>query len=319
LGSKVKKGDRIYVAGHNGLVGSALVRALRASGYDRLLLLTRSDLDLTRQSEVERFFSRERPEFVFLAAAKVGGIVANDTYRAEFIRENLLIAANLIDAAWRAGCKRLLNLSSSCVYPRLAPQPLKEEFLLTGPLEPTNRPYAMAKLAAMEMVQSYRDQYGADFFSVIPTNLYGPNDNYDPESSHLLPALLHKLHSAKAAGRSVVKLWGTGTPRREFMYVDDLADACLLLMERYPGDAPINIGTGEDKTVRELAETVAGVVGYDGGFEFDRTRPDGTPRKLLDVSRLQALGWRPKTTLEAGIRLAYQAYLQAGEKLAAGR
>ena len=288
----MEKSDRIYVAGHLGLVGSSIVRALKAAGYERLQLLTRSDLDLTRQSEVERFFSRERPDYVFLAAARVGGIVANDTYRAEFIRENLLIAANLIDAAWRAGCKRLLNLSSSCVYPRLAPQPLKEEYLLTGPLEPTNRPYAMAKLAAMEMVQAYRDQYGADFFSVIPTNLYGPNDNYDPESSHLLPALIHKIHSAKAAGGSVVKLWGTGTPRREFMYVEDLADACLLLMERYPGDAPINVGIGVDKTVRELADTVAGVVGFEGSFEFDPKRPDGTPRKLLDVSRLQALGWR---------------------------
>jgi len=311
------KGSRIYVAGHRGLVGSALVRTLQAQGFENLVVRTRSELDLTRQSEVEAFFSAERPDYVFLAAAKVGGIVANNTFRAEFIRENLLIAANVIDAAWRSGARRLLNLSSSCVYPRLAPQPLREDYLWSGPLEPTNQPYAVAKLAAMEMVQAYRDQYGADYFSVLPTNLYGPNDNYDPESSHLLPALIHKIHSAQAAGASTVRLWGTGTPRREFLYVEDMAEACLLLMERYDGRSPINVGVGEDRSVRELAELVARLLGFEGGFEFDPKKPDGTPRKLMDVTRLKALGWKPKTSLEEGIRRAYQAYLEARGKVAA--
>ena len=315
----MNKGSRVYVAGHRGLVGSALLRALQAQGFANLVVRTRSELDLTRQAEVEAFFSAERPEYVFLAAAKVGGIVANNTFRAEFIRENLLIAANVIDAAWHSGARRLLNLSSSCVYPRLAPQPLREEYLWSGPLEPTNQPYAVAKLAAMEMVQAYRDQYGADYFSVLPTNLYGPNDNYDPESSHLLPALIHKIHSAKNAGASTVRLWGTGTPRREFMYVDDMAEACLLLMERYDGSSPINVGVGEDRSVRELAEVVARLLGYQGSFEFDPKKPDGTPRKLMDVTRLKGLGWAPKTSLEDGVQRAYQAYLETRGKVAAER
>ena len=315
----MNKGSRVYVAGHRGLVGSALVRVLQAQGFANLVVRTRSELDLTRQAEVEAFFSAERPEYVFLAAAKVGGIVANNTFRAEFIRENLLIAANVIDAAWHSGARRLLNLSSSCVYPRLAPQPLREEYLWSGPLEPTNQPYAVAKLAAMEMVQAYRDQYGADYFSVMPTNLYGPNDNYDPESSHLLPALIHKIHSAKSAGASTVRLWGTGTPRREFMYVDDMAEACLLLMERYDGSSPINVGVGEDRSVRELAEVVARLLGYQGSFEFDPKKPDGTPRKLMDVTRLKGLGWAPKTSLEDGVQRAYQAYLETRGKVAAER
>ena len=312
--------QRVFVAGHRGLVGSAIVRALERQGFSNLVLRTRAELDLTRQEEVDRFFAAERPDHVFLAAAKVGGIVANNSYRAEFITENLQIATNVIDSAWRHGCGRLLNMSSSCVYPRLAPQPLREEYMLTGPLEPTNQPYAVAKLAAMEMVQAYRDQYGADFFSVIPTNLYGPNDNYDPETSHLLPALIHKIHSAKAAGHKVVRLWGTGTPRREFMYVDDLADACVLLMHRYDGRSPINVGVGRDHSVRELAEIVGGVLGYQGAFDFDSSRPDGTPRKLMDVSRLAALGWTATTPLEEGIGRAYRAYLEsATAKQAAGR
>jgi GDP-L-fucose synthase len=313
------KSSRVYVAGHPGLVGSALVRALQAQGFEDLVLRTRAELDLTRQAEVEAFFQNERPDYVFLAAARVGGIVANNTFRAEFIRQNLLIAANVIDAAWQSGTRRLLNLSSSCVYPRLAPQPLREEYILSGPLEPTNQPYAIAKLAAMEMIQAYRDQYGADFLSVIPTNLYGPNDNYDPESSHLLPALIHKIHSAKESGEKTVRLWGTGRPRREFMYVDDMADACLLLMERYDGATPINVGIGEDRSVRELAELVASMLGYEGGFEFDPNRPDGTPRKLMEVSRRRALGWTPKTSLEEGIRRAYADYLQSRNRVAADR
>jgi GDP-L-fucose synthase len=302
--------DRIYVAGHQGLVGSALVRRLQAEGCDNLLLRTRTELDLTDAAAVDCFFSAERPRYVILAAAKVGGIVANDTYPADFIRDNLAIQLNVIDAAHRHGVAKLLFLGSSCVYPKHAPQPMKEEHLLTGPLEPTNEPYAIAKIAGIKMCEAYRRQHGARFISVMPTNLYGPNDNFDLETSHVLPALIRRFHEARLALLPAVTLWGSGAPRREFLHVDDLADACIYLMRNYDAAQPVNIGWGRDITIRELARLVARVVGYGGAVEWDASRPDGTPQKLLDTGRLTALGWRPGIALEDGIRRTYAWFLE---------
>jgi len=302
----VDKGAKIYVAGHRGLVGSAILRRLRVEGYENLVVRTRQELDLTDQRAVNRFFEEERPEYVFLAAAKVGGILANATYPGDFIRENLLIQTNVIDAAHRYGVKKLLFLGSSCIYPKFAPQPMKEEYLLTGPLEPTNEAYAVAKIAGIKMVQAYRRQYGFRGISLMPTNLYGPGDNFDLETSHVIPALLRKFHEAKEAGRKEVVVWGTGTPRREFLHVDDLADACIFLMRHYDEEEIINVGVGEDISIRELAELIARVVGFNGEIVYDTSKPDGTPRKLLDVSRLFALGWRPRISLEEGLRQTYE-------------
>ena len=300
--------SRIYIAGHRGLVGSALVRCCERRHFRHLILPDRRQLDLRDAQAVEGFFASERPEYVFLAAATVGGIRANDSRPADFIRDNLLIAANVIDAAWRAGVRKLLFLGSSCIYPKLAPQPLREEYLLSGALEPTNEWYAIAKLAGLKMCQAYRRQYGFDAITLLPTNLYGPGDNFDLESSHVLPALLRKIDTARAQDSDRVVLWGSGTPRREFLFVDDLADACLFLMKHYSDERPINVGCGEDLTIRELAELIAQVVGFTGSFETDPGRPDGTPRKLLDVSRLTALGWKPRVDLRTGIRTTYEWY-----------
>lgn len=302
----MEKQHKIYVAGHRGMVGSAIVRRLQRDGYQNLVLRTRRELDLRRQDEVELFFHRERPDYVFLAAAKVGGILANDTYRGEFIYDNLVIEANVIEAARQYGVKKLLFLGSSCIYPKLAPQPLKEEYLLTGPLEPTNQPYAIAKIAGIELCNAYRHQYGCHFISVMPTNLYGPNDNYDLQNSHVLPALLRKFHEAKVNGLPEVVIWGTGSPRREFLHVDDLADACLFLMQHYDEPGLINIGTGEDISILELAHLISRIVGYEGKIVHDLSKPGGTPRKLLDVSKLNALGWKARIGLEEGIRMVYQ-------------
>jgi GDP-L-fucose synthase len=303
------KGKRVFVAGHRGMVGSALVRRLAGENVE-LLTPPRNELDLGNQAAVFDWFAKNRPQAVFLAAAKVGGIVANNTLRAEFIYDNLIIAANVIHAAHRSGTEKLMFLGSSCIYPKLAAQPLREDFMLTGPLEPTNEPYAIAKIAGIKMVEAYRSQYDCDFISVMPTNLYGPGDNYHPEHSHVVAALIRRFHEAKLSGASEVVVWGTGTPRREFLYVDDLADACVHLMKVYSSGELINIGTGEDITIAEFARVVAGVIGYSGTISFDASRPDGTPRKLLDVSRLAKLGWRARTSLHDGIRLAYQAYLR---------
>ncbi len=301
---------RIYVAGHRGLVGSAILRRLEAEGYTNLLTVTRGGLDLTRQVDVEAFFERERPEYVFLAAARVGGILANSTYPADFIRDNLIVQCNVIDAAYRSGVKKLLFLGSSCIYPKHAPQPMREEYLLTAPLEPTNEWYAVAKIAGIKMCQAYRKQYGFNAVSIMPTNLYGPGDNFDLETSHVLPALIRKFHEAKVSGGKEVTVWGTGNPRREFLYVNDLADAAFFLMKNYDSGEIINVGTGKDVTIRELAELVGEVVGFEGEILFDTSRPDGTPRKLLDISRLASLGWRPKVELEEGIRKTYRWYLE---------
>jgi GDP-L-fucose synthase len=300
----VNRSARVYVAGHAGLVGSAIVRKLRAAGYEPLFR-SRADLDLRRQADVRKFFATERPEYVFLAAARVGGILANSERPADFLFDNLLIGVNVIDAAHRFGTKKLLFLGSSCIYPRLAPQPIREEYLLTGPLEPTNQPYAIAKIAGIELVSAYRRQYGFSAVSVMPTNLYGSGDNLDPQTSHVLPALIRRFYEAKVGGTSEVFVWGSGTPRREFLHADDLADACLFVMEHYDGDVPLNVGTGEDLTIRELAELVADVVGYRGAIGFDTSRPDGTPRKLLDVSRLTALGWKASVPLRRGVENMY--------------
>ena len=302
------KGKTVYVAGHRGMVGAALVRRLAREDVE-LLTVGRSEVDLRDQAEVAGWFAAKRPQVVFLAAAKVGGIVANNTLRAEFIYDNLIIATNLIHAAHVNGAEKLMFLGSSCIYPKLAPQPLREDSMLTGPLEPTNEPYAIAKIAGIKMAEAYRSQYGCDFINVMPTNLYGPGDNYHPEYSHVVAALIRRFHEAKLSGASKVVVWGTGTPLREFLYVEDLADACIYLMKNYSGDQLINIGTGEDITIAEFARVVAAVVGYAGEISFDPSRPDGTPRKWLDVSRLTALGWRARTSLKDGIRLAYQAYL----------
>jgi GDP-L-fucose synthase len=305
----MEKESRIYIAGHRGLVGSSLHRRLEGQGYGNFILPTRQELDLEIQADVERFFAREKPEYVFLAAAKVGGIYANSTYPADFIYNNLLIEVNVINAAWRHGAKKLLFLGSSCIYPKHAPQPMKEESLLAGPLEPTNEPYAVAKIAGIKICESYNRQYGTDFISVMPTNLYGPKDNYDPMNSHVLPALIRRFHEAREEGLPAVEAWGTGSPKREFMYSDDMADACIFLMKNYSGSAIVNIGTGEDITIRELSEMVAEAVGYRGEIRWDTSKPDGSPRKLLDVSRLHGLGWKHSTPLKEGIRLAYEDFL----------
>jgi len=302
------KGKSVFVAGHRGMVGAALVRRLAAEEVE-LLTIGRRDLDLRDQAAVSGWLAAKRPQVVFLAAAKVGGIVANNTLRAEFIYDNLAIAANVIHGAHLNGAEKLMFLGSSCIYPRLAPQPLREDSMLTGPLEPTNEPYAIAKIAGIKMVEAYRSQYGSDFINVMPTNLYGPGDNYHPEYSHVTAALIRRFHEAKASGVSDVVVWGTGTPRREFLYVDDMADACVHLMKTYSSPELVNIGSGEDIAIAEFARLVANVVGYTGAIRFDSSRPDGTPRKLLDVSRLASLGWRARTSLEDGIRLAYRAYL----------
>jgi GDP-L-fucose synthase len=302
------KGKTVFVAGHGGMVGGALLRRLAQEDV-RLLTANHRDLDLCDQAAVNRWFAEKRPQAVFLAAAKVGGIVANNTLRGEFIYENLIIAANVIHAAHINGAEKLMFLGSSCIYPKLATQPLREDAMLTGPLEPTNEPYAIAKIAGIKMVEAYRSQYGADFINVMPTNLYGPGDNYHPEYSHVVAALIRRFHEAKVSGVSDVVVWGTGTPRREFLYVDDMADACIHLMKNYSGEELVNIGAGKDITIAEFARVVAATVGYSGGIGFDSSRPDGTPRKLLDVSRLAGLGWRARTSLEDGIKLAYQAYL----------
>jgi GDP-L-fucose synthase len=293
--------SRIFVAGHRGLVGGAIARVLQSRGYRELLLRTRQELDLTRQAAVDAFFAQNRPEYVFLCAAKVGGIHANNTYPADFIRENLQVQTNVIDAAYRHGVRKLLFLGSSCIYPKLAPQPITESSLLTGPLEPTNEWYAIAKIAGLKMAQAYRRQYGFDVISAMPTNLYGPGDNFNLESSHVLPALIRRFHEARERGAASVTLWGTGTPRREFLYVDDMADACIFLMEHYESEDSINVGCGEDVSIRELAELVSRNIGFRGRIAFDTSKPDGTPRKLLDVSRLKSLGWRPRVSLDEGI------------------
>ncbi len=319
--------SRIYVAGHRGLVGSAIVRNLQAKGYGSLILRTHAELDLTDTRQTEAFFAAEKPQYVFLAAAKVGGIVANNTYPAEFIRDNLAIQTNVIHAAWKAGAARLLFLGSSCIYPRLAPQPMKESCLLTGPLEPTNRPYALAKIAGIEMCWSYNRQYGTRYLAAMPTNLYGPGDNYHPQNSHVIPALLRKFHEAKLRGEHAVTVWGTGTPRREFLYSDDMADACVHLMnlpdDRYAAllgsdesvsgrfEPPlVNIGVGDDITIAELASLVRDVVGFRGDIRYDTSQPDGTPRKLMDVSVLAGAGWKASTPLRNGLACAYREFLQ---------
>ena len=298
--------SKIFVTGHRGMVGSALVRRLQAGGYTQIVTRSRAELDLLDQRAVLAFLEQERPDYIFIAAAKVGGINANNLYRADFLYQNLLIEANLIHGAHLAGVQRLMFLGSSCIYPRDCPQPIREDYLLTGPLEPTNEPYAIAKIAGIKLAEAYNHQYGRQYVSAMPTNLYGPNDNYDLANSHVLPALLRKAHEAKLRGDDEYVVWGSGTPMREFLYVDDLADACVHLMERGYDGPLVNIGTGTDVTIRELAETVMDVVGFRGRITFDATKPDGTPRKLLDVSRLAGLGWTARTGLRDGIRLAYE-------------
>jgi GDP-L-fucose synthase len=309
------KGKTVFVAGHGGMVGGALLRRLAQEDV-KPLTVGRNELDLRDQAAVTKWFAAKRPQVVFLAAAKVGGIVANNTLRAEFIYDNLIIAANVIDAAHVNGVEKLMFLGSSCIYPKLAAQPLREDAMLTGPLESTNEPYAIAKIAGIKLVEAYRSQYGSDFINVMPTNLYGPGDNYHPEYSHVVAALIRRFHEAKVAGISNVAVWGTGTPRREFLYVDDMADACIHLMKTYSNGELVNIGTGEDIAIAEFARVVADTVGYPGSISFDTSRPDGTPRKLLDVSRLAKLGWRARTSLKDGLRLAYQAYLSESKQAA---
>jgi len=303
------KDAKIFVAGHRGMVGSALVRTLVAKGYTNILQRTRHDLDLLDQSAVQSFLKVEQPEYIFLAAARVGGIHANNTYRADFIYENLMVEANVIHGAQQAGINKMCFLGSSCIYPRDCAQPIKEEYLLTGPLEPTNEPYALAKIAGIKLCESYNRQYGTKYVSVMPTNLYGPNDNYDLNNSHVLPALIRKAHEAKLRGDKQLVVWGSGRPMREFLYVDDMADACVFLMEHDVGEGWLNVGTGTDVTIRELAETVMAVVGFTGDIVFDDRKPDGTPRKLLDVARMRAIGWEAKINLREGILLAYSDFL----------
>ena len=305
----MKKDSKIYIAGHRGLVGSAIVRRLEETGYTNLVYRTSKELDLRDKNAVDSFFAEEKPEFVFLAAAKVGGIIANNVYPADFIRDNLLIQTNIIDAAYRNNVTKLLFLGSTCIYPKMAPQPLKEEYLLTGVLEPTNEPYAIAKIAGIKMCESYNRQYGTQYISVMPTNLYGENDNFDLHTSHVLPALIRKFHEAKESNKPFVEVWGTGTPKREFLYSDDLADACLYLMNTYSGNEIVNIGVGEDIAIKDLAEKVKATVEYTGEIQFDTTKPDGTPRKLVDVTRLNSLGWKATTSLDEGLKKAYQWFL----------
>jgi GDP-L-fucose synthase len=301
----MNKTDKIYVAGHRGMVGSAIVRKLKAEGFNNIIHRTSAELDLRKQEAVNIFFSAERPEYVFLAAAKVGGIQANNAYRADFLYENLMIEANIIHASYVNKVDKLLFLGSSCIYPKMAPQPLKEEYLLTDTLEYTNEPYAIAKIAGIKMCENYRKQYGCNFISAMPTNLYGPNDNYDLNNSHVLPALLRKFHAAKVEGADTVEIWGSGSPKREFLHVDDLAEACYVLMQEYDGEEWFNIGTGEDISIKNLALTIKDVVGFEGELKFDANKPDGTPRKLLDVSKLHAVGWKHKIDLRNGIKEVY--------------
>ena len=304
--------DRIYVAGHRGLVGAALLRALAARGYKNIVCATSKELDLRDQAAVRGFYDLHKPDYVFVAAAKVGGILANDSYPADFIYENLMIEANLIHEAYRHDVKKLLFLGSTCIYPKMAPQPLKEEYLLTGPLEPTNEWYAVAKIAGIKLCQAYRRQYGCRYICAMPTNLYGPGDNFDLQNSHVMPALIRKVHEAKTLNQSSVVVWGTGTPRREFMHVDDCVDACMFLMESYDNAGIVNVGVGEDITIHDLAVIVKNVVGFEGDIVFDSGKPDGTPRKLVDISRLKSLGWAPKVSLEQGVRSTYEWYLAQG-------
>ena len=303
---KMNKQDKIYIAGHRGMVGSAILRNLEAAGYSNFVLRTSSELDLRNQQAVADFFEAEKPDYVFLAAAKVGGIIANNTFRADFIYENMMIQSNVIHQAYVHQVKKLLFLGSSCIYPKMAPQPLKEEYLLTGLLEPTNEPYAIAKIAGIKMCDAYRSQYGCNFISVMPTNLYGPNDNYDLNNSHVLPALLRKFITAKNSGAPTVNLWGTGSPKREFLHADDLAAACVYLMESYDAEGLVNIGVGEDVSILELAQLVQKIVGYEGTIQTDPSKPDGTPRKLMDVSKLTGLGWKATISLEEGIQRVYE-------------
>jgi GDP-L-fucose synthase len=299
------KTSKIYIAGHNGMVGSAIVRILKTKGFTNLVVRSSKQLDLRIQGEVEEFFRIEKPEFVFLAAAKVGGILANNTYRADFLYENLMIQSNVIHCSWKYKVKKLLFLGSSCIYPKLAPQPLKEDYLLSSFLEPTNEPYAIAKIAGIKLCDSYRYQYGCNFISVMPTNLYGPNDNYHPKNSHVLPALLRKFHEAKNTNKDFVEIWGSGTPLREFLHVDDLADACYFLMEKYNDAGIINIGVGEDLSIWDLSILIKKIIGFEGEIILDQSKPDGTPRKLLDVSKLHSLGWNHKIQLKAGVKSVY--------------
>ena len=302
--------SKIYIAGHTGLVGSAIERRLRQDDYSNLLTITSHDLDLTSQASVNDFFQKEKPEYIFLAAAKVGGIHANNSYPAKFIYSNIQIQTNIIHAAWENKVSKLVFLGSSCIYPRLAPQPMKEKYLLSGELEPTNEWYAIAKIAGIKMCQAYRKQYGFNAISLMPTNLYGPGDNFDLENSHVLPALIRKIHEAKIEGKKSVIILGSGTPKREFLHVDDLADACLFLMTHYDDDAIVNVGAGKDISIKEFAELIKDIVGFEGTLEFDSSKPDGTPRKLLDVRKLSDLGWNAKTSLEDGLRSTYQWYIQ---------
>jgi GDP-L-fucose synthase len=307
----MEKGSKIYVAGHRGMVGSAIIRKLKKEGFTNIIVRTSAELDLRNQEAVNRFFEQEKPEYVFLAAARVGGIMANNTYRADFLYDNLMIEANVIHAAYLNKVKKLLFLGSSCIYPKMAPMPLKEEYLLTGALEYTNEPYAVAKIAGIKLCEAYRDQYGCNFISAMPTNLYGPGDNYHLQNSHVLPALIRKFHEAKESKAPFVEIWGTGSPFREFMYADDVADACVFLMQYYNEKMFVNVGTGKEVTIRNLALMIKEVVGYEGEIKFDSSKPDGTPRKLMDCSRLHALGWKHVTTLEEGLKKTYQLFLEA--------
>ncbi|WP_342089110.1 GDP-L-fucose synthase [Dyadobacter sp. OTU695] len=312
----MEKSAKIYIAGHRGMVGSAILRKLESEGFDNIITRTSSELDLRNQADVRAFFESERPEYIFLAAAKVGGIMANNIYRAEFLNDNLLIQNNVIDSAYRTDAKKLMFLGSSCIYPKLAPQPLREDSLLTGLLEPTNEPYAIAKIAGIKMCEAYRSQYDCNFISVMPTNLYGPNDNYDLNNSHVLPAMIRKFHEAKEEGKPFVELWGTGSPLREFLHADDLAAACYFLMQNYNEAGFLNIGVGSDVTIKHLAEMIRKVVGFEGEIKWNTDKPDGTPRKLMDVSKLHALGWKHTINLEEGITRTYQDFLEKIETYA---
>jgi GDP-L-fucose synthase len=304
----MRPNDKIYIAGHRGMVGSAIIRKLQKEGFTNIVHRTSAELDLKNQADTQAFFEKERPDYVFLAAAKVGGIMANNIYRGEFLYDNLMIQNNTIDAAYRSGVKKLMFLGSSCIYPKMAPQPLKEEYLLTGLLEPTNEPYAIAKIAGIKLCDAYRAQYGCNFISVMPTNLYGPNDNYDLNSSHVLPALIRKFHEAKVNGEPAVTLWGSGKPKREFLHADDLAEACFFLMQQYDEPGLVNIGVGEDLEIKELALLIQKIVGYTGEIEHDLSKPDGTPRKLMDVTKLNGLGWKASISLEKGLRMVYEEF-----------